>query len=205
MSFADSNPAAADSNSPINPYAAPAIEHTAQVTPTPGGVWRSGNQLIMHRNAVLPDVCVKSNDAANGYRLKRKLSWHHPAVLFALISPIIYIILAAVLSKRATIEIGLSERWRGIRRRRMWTAAILGFGGIAAFFSPLWLDGLVGPNSPWVGLLMLVGIVAGLIGLIIASAATRMVKPMRIDDQYVYLSGLHPDYLDRFESITLPG
>lgn len=73
------------------------------------GLWRKGNILVMHKNVQLPDRCVKSNAPTNR-RLKRNLSWHHPAVFLSiLISPLIYIILALILRKTANIYIGLSD------------------------------------------------------------------------------------------------
>jgi len=51
------------------------------------GVWRSGSLLVMHRNARLPDRCVKTNSAENVRRLKRNLSWHHPGLYLWLLVP----------------------------------------------------------------------------------------------------------------------
>src|SRR3954464_15581653 len=51
------------------------------VLPTPpDGVWRDGPILVMHKIAPLPDYCIKCNSPANGLRIRRKLSWHHPAL-----------------------------------------------------------------------------------------------------------------------------
>ncbi len=46
----------------------------------PSGVWRRGNTLIMHKDAPLPDRCIKCNIATNGSYIRRRLSWHHPAL-----------------------------------------------------------------------------------------------------------------------------
>ncbi|MCA9220159.1 MAG: hypothetical protein KDA71_07505, partial [Planctomycetales bacterium] len=61
-----------------NPYAAPrAHQQPAPMqpmyTPPQGmvGVWRYGTTLVMHKDAKLPDVCVKSNEPAHGRTLKR--------------------------------------------------------------------------------------------------------------------------------------
>ena len=60
------------------------------------GVWRDGDILVMHKEAVLPDRCIKCNAPCNGYRLKRNLSWHRPAwFLLIFISLWIYLIVFA--------------------------------------------------------------------------------------------------------------
>src|SRR6476660_2337793 len=104
----------------VNPYASPrevgnypqlAIGHPF------AGLWRHGDMLVMHRLAPLPDICVKSNEPATR-RLRRSLSWHHPAIfLLLLISPLIYIIVALILRKSATLYIPLTDEWFARRRR----------------------------------------------------------------------------------------
>src|SRR5687768_6515011 len=117
----------------INPYAAPREEtyvppgHGLGASPF-AGLWRQGNVLVMHKMAPLPDICVKSNQPA-ARRLKRNLSWHHPAVfLIILFNWLIYIIVALIIRKKATIHIALSEQWFARRHRRMlfaWGAILL--------------------------------------------------------------------------------
>ena len=181
-----------------NPYQAPQV-----VSPIDqpgfhehGGLWRKGNLLVMHKNAALPPRCVKSN-APTKLALKRKLTWHHPAVFLALFfNLLIYVILAIVLSKRATIHIGLSDVWFAKRRRAMliaWTivlasigmfvAAVAGFNQNETMALPLVLA------SP---IVLIGGAIYGLI-------AARMVAPTRITDDYVWLKGVCPAYLE-----TLP-
>ena len=48
--------------------------------PSFGGVWRDQSTLVMTKDATLPDYCVKCDAPANGFRLKRNLSWHEPAL-----------------------------------------------------------------------------------------------------------------------------
>jgi len=61
----------------VNPYASPFSADcvpplvTAQVVGE--ALYRQGKLLVMHKQAVLPDRCVKSNQPAHGRRLKRKL------------------------------------------------------------------------------------------------------------------------------------
>src|SRR5438045_334031 len=48
--------------------------------PMSNGIWRDGKTLVMMKEAFLPDRCVKCNGPANGYRLRRRLSWHEPII-----------------------------------------------------------------------------------------------------------------------------
>ncbi|MFO0906094.1 MAG: hypothetical protein U0939_24010 [Pirellulales bacterium] len=181
-----------------NPYAAPAVANPyAAPTLAPqsmqGGVWRQGNLLVMHREAPLPPRCVKTNQPATG-TLKRKLYWHHPAIYAALLlNLIIYAILAAVLSKRATIHIGLSEAGFARRRRTMLIAWLGVLGSIGAFFAAFTLDPETNPVFPW----LLLGGIFGFLGfLIYGLVAARLVHPKKMDDNYIWLKGVHPDYLN---------
>jgi len=130
----------------INPYAAPReVGYYSQLAigQPLAGLWRQGDMLVMHKWAPLPDICLKSNEPATR-RLKRSLSWHHPAIfLLLLISPLIYIIVALILRKSATLYIPLTEEWYARRRRRMlfaWVAGLLSgllfFAGLAYLNEP---------------------------------------------------------------------
>lgn len=184
----------------VNPYAVPKSQPAKVVTST-DGVWRQGNLLVMHKMAVLPDVCIKSNQPADGYRLKRKLSHHHPAIVLAvLVNVLLYIILAAIMAKRATVMIGLSPQWRAIRKRRMaisWMGSLIGLGML--IFGLVTLDGPQ-RNDGTGGILVLLGIV-GMIGfLLYGLIGARMISAKKIDDDHVYIKGAHPDFLARFDS-----
>lgn len=82
-----------------------------------GGVWRKGNLLVLHQRAQLPPICVKSGVASTSW-LKRNLSWHHPLCYLALLGGLIpFVVIALVLTKKATIHVGLSDEWSARRKR----------------------------------------------------------------------------------------
>jgi hypothetical protein len=159
--------------------------------PPPGigtsGVWRDKSRLVMSRDALLPDRCVKCNVPTTG-RLKRKLSWHHPAIyLIILVALLIYLIVAMVLRKTATIEVGLCDEHRAKRRRSVmitWVLALLGVGGL--FLGAMTEDGTYA----------LLGLAALLGALIFGLVAVRIVTPHKIDEKFVWLKGVNRDYLD---------
>lgn len=181
----------------MNPYASPTYAEKpafAGVVGAQGGLWREGKLLVMHKQAPLPDICLLSNQPTHG-RLKRSLRWHHPAVFIAaLFNLLLYAILALALSKTATIHIGISDEWRARRTRRIliaWAMVLVGigvfFGGIAALerYEGLGIGLLIaGPVT------LFVGLIGGLIG-------AQLVSPQRITKDYVWLKGVHPEFLDR--------
>jgi len=154
------------------------------------GVWREGKRLVMSKDAQLPFICVKSNRPADGW-LRRKLYWHHPAImLLVLCNILIYAVVALIVRQKADIQIGLSAQW--FRRRRMAIAgAFLGFfvgvGLIAAGAS-----NAAGADGPF---LVVAGILTMLIAIIVGAVMSSMVRPARITAKYVWLTGVHPDYL----------
>ncbi len=180
-----------------NPYQSPEVFPAAYADKPfrDDGLWRKGKLLVMHKNAALPPRCVKSN-APTPRTLRRKLTWHHPAVFIALLfNLLIYAILAIVLSKRATIYIGLSDRWFAKRRRAIligWGSVLLAggmvVGGIAMVENTLVDD--------WVGAVLIIGgLITFIAGAIFGLVGARMVTPTRITDDYVWLKGVHQDYL----------
>jgi len=185
----------------INPYAAPRHDGYSPPLVPDGmspfaGLWRQGNLLVMHKRAPLPDICLKSNQPAV-QRLKRNLSWHHPAVfLLVLVSLLIYVIVALIIRKKATIQIALSDEWIARRQRRMivaWTSILLCVALIA----------VAAPNADsatWAPLAIIFAIAAFLVAAIYGLLACRMVWPQRMTDDYIWLKGVHPDFLARLEA-----
>lgn len=187
----------------VNPYAAPQQSQPLAPGSVPfqqplfAGLWRQGNVLVMHKAAPLPDICLKSNGKATR-RLSRSLSWHHPAIyILVLISPLIYIIVALILRKTATIQMPLTDEWYARRRWRMliaWSlalACVVIFGVGVALANQNQFDA-----APLLFLLSIFGLLgAAIYGLL----ACRLVAPERMTDEYIWLKGVHPDFLNRLE------
>ena len=155
-----------------------------------GGTWREGSTLVMSRDASLPDYCVKCDAPAGGFRLKRNLSWHHPALfLVILLAWLLYLILAMVLRKRATVYLGLCREHYEKRR----TFLIAGFVTLAVSFALI--VGAIAWEYPAIALLAVLGILASAIWL---AFVARVVTVKKIDDQFVWLNGINENYLSRF-------
>jgi hypothetical protein len=159
----------------------------------PGGsaaIWRSGKFLVMRKEASLPDRCVKCDGAASGEKLTRKLFWHHPA-LYLLIIPglLIYAIIATIVGKRAKIQIGLCHPHRQRRKRSLLIA-----WGVFLSCIPLFIVG----GTYGIGWIIFLGVIAMLAGPVYGMIACPMVTPKKIDDQFVWLNGVTPQYLETF-------
>lgn len=157
---------------------------------TPGvGIWRDGKVLVVSKDATLPDRCVKCNAITTG-RLTRKLSWHHPAIfILLLVAWLIYLIVAMIVRKRATLELGLCEEHKTKRRTFIWITLLLILGGLAGFVVAIAADD---------GIPALIGILLLLGGIIFGAATTRVTYPSKIDDRFVWLKGVNADYLNQF-------
>ena len=176
-----------------NPYAPPLtapIVLDAEIVADPG-LWRKGNILVMHKGSQLPLRCVKSNQPTDR-RLKRSLYWHHPAIyLSILISIWIYIILALILRKSATVYVGLSDEWFARRHRAMLIGWLLVLAGVGLFVAGV---ATVDRSDafPW---MLVAGPLVFLGGAIYGLLAARMVAAERVSDEYVWLKGVHPSFL----------
>ena len=149
-------------------------------------VWRKNSVLIMSRHALLPDRCIKCNEPAER-KLKRNLSWHHPALYLVIFGgALFYVVLALILRKTARIEVGFCENHSALRRRDITITWGLGLLSAASFFLASQLDDLtlVGIGS----LLILATAIYGI-------ARVKVVTPTKIDENLIWLKGFNRNYL----------
>lgn len=183
-----------------NPFAPPRSVDPFYSDPSgsSSGIYRKGNVLVVHKQAQLPARCVKSNEPTS-LRLKRKLSWHHPAIfLVILFNLLIYVVIALLVRKTAVLHIGLAERFHQRRRRNMLIAWAIALTGIVMFVVGLAYSDTPGQSSP-----LMFGLVLGpitlFLGLLWGLYGCRVVYPKRIDDDYVWLRGVCPEYLAEYD------
>ena len=184
----------------VNPYASPQVDNApppmfAAAPHAPQGMWALGKVLVMHKNAQFPNVCVKSGQPAVR-RLTRKLSWHHPAIALSIfLGLLVYVILALVLTKRATIHVPLTEEWFARRRNAIISGWLIALAGLAMFIGSFFL--IETRYESWVGLPMLVGAVLIVFGWGYGALRSRTVWAKKIDDHYVYLKGVNKSLLSQ--------
>jgi hypothetical protein len=146
--------------------------------------------------ACLPDRCVKTNKPAGGRRVCRHFVWVHPLVWLMLpLGGVPFFILAPLLRKEAVIYVGLSEGWLNKRRRARrigWWTGLIG-AAIAIPFYPMLAaaDG----HLVWAAGPVALGAASAFAGIVYNAKASYMVMPVRITSDYVWLRGVHPDYL----------
>lgn len=151
---------------------------------------RFGNDIALHQNGNLPSNCVKCGvpvSAANGVMVTEKFRWHNPLVYIALISPLIYLILALALSKRFKVNVPLCHLHNKSRKD---TGNFLTFGGLGLFVVMM----IAGFND--FGGFALLPFLFGLIALPITY--TYFYKALRVkgvEGNYYHLSGASDEYL----------
>jgi hypothetical protein len=92
------------------------------------GPWREGKYLVVRKDGLMPDACIKCGAKPATY-LRKTLSWHHPAIyLTILIGVLIYLIVAMVVRKRAEVKVPVCAQCNARRKRNIaigWLSFIL--------------------------------------------------------------------------------
>jgi hypothetical protein len=172
--------------SPVPAYGGPP-SFNAQAPWSNAGVWRQKNMLVMHKQAALPDRCVKCNRPANGRTLTKKFMWHHPAwFLFILAGVLIYLIVALVVRKPVTLHLGLCDEHFSRRRTAIWSSWL-----ILALSVALIIFGAANELPA----LFLVGLLLIFVAAIYGAFSANVVAIQKVDDQYVWLKRINKDYL----------
>jgi hypothetical protein len=158
------------------------------------GIWRDGNQLVMSQDAELPYVCIKTNRPADVW-LPRTVSWYPKWTLVLLpLGLIVWLIVAGVLRRQATIRVGLCESRRA---GRVWTI-VLAWGGVVLSLGLLILGAILEKRQPEAVWLIPVGIVLFFGSAIVGATLPTIVSAAYLTEDHIWLKGVHPDYLARF-------
>lgn len=172
--------------SPVPAYGGPPA-FQAQAPWSSAGVWQQKGALVMHKEAALPDRCIKCNRPANGRTLTKKYMWHHPAwYLFIFAGLLIYLIVALVVRKQVVLHLPLCDEHFAKRRTAIWAS----FGMLAASVV-LFIFG-VANNLP---ALFLVGLLLLFVAAIYGALSASVIAIQKVDDQYVWLKRVNKDYL----------
>lgn len=168
----------------------PPSQHEQYDPNEPKGVWRDGSLLVMTKETILPNRCVKCNAPAIKL-LKRTVEWYpRYVILIFILIRIVGLILYFILRKRVTVYIGLCEAHLNRRRIGVITGLSLFMLGLITFFGAL-----TNENFP----LALPGLLFVLVGIIVMALTWRVVSASKIQEPYVWVKGIHRDFLE-----TLP-
>jgi len=171
-----------------NPYAPPRAAVEAQPA---HDYWREGKVVVTRSGGVLPARCVRCNEPAVEPMKARTFYWHHAAwYLLVLINIFIYVIVALIVRRKASVTLGLcAQHWR---RRKIFLA--IGWGGFALGFLLAIAAYAAESDVMYLGIPLMV--LAALVGL----AGGRIAYPIRITKEEVRLRGCGPAFLDSLES-----
>ena len=179
-----------------NPYAPPKSQSLRPIgAGNDGGIWRSGNMLMMRKGVELPDRCLKCDAPAEGYRFKRKLSWASPwwFLTLVVIGPLLFVIIYYCVRWTGEVSAGLCPIHRTKRRRLIaigWITALLGIA----------LTITAGPlvEARFVGIPILAGVILLITGILIGAIGAQVLVPNRIDKHFIWLKQVSPSYLAKF-------
>ena len=154
------------------------------------GVWRDGSLLVMTKETVLPNRCIKCNSPAIKL-LRRTVEWYpRYVILVFLLIRIVGLILYFCTRKRVTVYVGLCEDHLNRRRFGMLAGGALLLLGLLFFF------GALSSESPQFAIPALL---LFLTGIVVMVTMWRTIAAKKIQEPYVWVKGVHADFLD-----TLP-
>lgn len=183
--------------SSANPYAAPNTYGYMQAQPEyTGGVFRlNTNQLVIHRQAVLPARCIKTGEPAET-AVTKKLYWHHPAFYaIILLHVLIYAVVALIVRKSMTFAFPLTLRARGKLRMRIAIGVICLLSAIGAMIGGFTLANNQGQGGEVFGVAGVILFFALFITSIVFFYMSRLVTPTKITDQFTVVKGVSPAFL----------
>ncbi len=155
-------------------------------------MWRDGSLLVVKKGEAFPDRCVKNNRPAHGRRVQQVAEQGYAGLfLVNLWSPIAAALIGNVVAKRVPLAVGLSNEWSRKRRRAFWVAGAIIIVSITAAAYGVIVMGR-GAMGLW---LLPLGILATLGGLVYGLNASTLVTAKRITNDYIWLGGVHSDFL----------
>lgn len=160
------------------------------------GLWRDGNLLVFHQSARFPPRCIKCNELTTGKMWNRNFYWHPSWVyLLFLLHVLVYIVVAMVMRKSARAQVGLCEAHRSRRRN----AILIGWAGLLGGIALAVYAGV----QEW-GAVAGLAILGALVAVIYGVAVAPLVRPTKIENGYVYLRGVSPDFLALLPGVGAP-
>lgn len=154
------------------------------------GVWRDGPLLVMTKETILPNRCIKCNAPA-AKLMSRTVEWYpRYVILVFILIRIAGLILYFCTRKRVTVYIGLCEDHINKRRFGVMAGVVVMLVGFISFFGAMSNENF---SVVFLGLLLI------LAGIIVMVSAWRTITASKIQEPYVWVKGVHKDFLD-----TLP-
>lgn len=153
------------------------------------GLYRAHDRLLTVGSPEFPDCCVRCNAPAEGYRKRVRLRWHAPLwYVLVLVQPMVYLIVALIVSKSVTLDLPLCERHRARRRLGaiiLWVSLLVMICGVVASAGT--------NNGAYAGIGALIFFILLIVGVVLLP----IVQPVKIDDmQRAWLKRVSPEFLE---------
>jgi hypothetical protein len=168
-------------------------------------MWRSDDLLVIHRDAKLPDRCIKTNQPAHGKRLKVTLEWYpqraarYPGEIEIITVPTAYFRLgkAFFTRKKVKLELGVSETVLTRQRNLVITAWGSGFVALLLILMPSF--SLILPLS-FIPVFMGAAILLSVISLFCGLQTQKLVEMVHFEHNFIWIKGVSPSYLEGLPS-----
>ena len=149
------------------------------------GVWRDGSLLVMQKGATLPRRCLKCNAPGNGQWVTRTLRQADSKMIFLRFIPYVRLIYWIWRAASQSVEVSFELCHDHYSRVNVLTTAgnLMRLAGLVLLLYGLYAESLI-----WIP-----GLFMGVIGTGISTLP--IVKAKRLDDYYVWMSGVDPGYL----------
>jgi hypothetical protein len=167
----------------------------------PQGVWRKGALLVTTRTAVLPPVCVKCNQPADGSYQLRTYYWYHPALLLlAVVALLIFALVALITRKKADVTLGLCKQHHSKRIKLLTITWLLVLGGIAGLIAGVAIAANA-RGGDLTGTFVILVAIAAMIIAIFTGFGSRVIVPTKMDQQYAWFKGCGTEFLATLSAV----
>lgn len=152
-------------------------------------VWRSGQALVVKKESVLPDCCVKCGTPAAGQAVDKWLFWHTPILLpVALLSWPFYLLLAVLMRKTMTMSMPLCQRHVTMRK---WVTIL----GVALL--PASILSVLTALTQSIPVLMLLAMLMVISSAVVIGWVRNPIWALRFEGEFVFVHNVHPNVLER--------
>lgn len=166
-------------------------------------MWNDHGELVTTRQCVLPDVCIKCNAPAS-LKLTKKFYWHEPWLYVLLLTGVLpFAIVAMVLRKDATLNLGLCPVHARRRTQRIVISwSIMGLGVVMLVGGIALANRAMGRGYEGFGIVMiLLSFLTMILAGVFAAVGLTLLRPRRIDDRYAWFKGASPELVHQLPSI----
>ena len=174
---------------PMNPYASPLAAGPPPVPQAVAGVWRSGDTMVLCKGYPLPGRCVVCNRDTN-FRWHKTYSWVPGWVHILVFWLLIYLIVYLSIRKQADVAVPLCQEHEESRKRNTTLAWVLCAGGVLLMFGCI----AAADHPSVLTTILLLGFASIVAGAVFSMKGT-VLRPVKIDNTYVWLKKVNPEYL----------